>query len=125
MFKNISNNRAQSVMGEYVLTFFLVVAFMTSMTLYLKRALQSYVREARLEMGDVIENRTFGFYRGNIITQYEPYYINSAASVDRRLSSSDGLLPSPGFATGIYSKTFDESTTTQSRSETLPPQLAD
>jgi hypothetical protein len=125
MFKLLTNKKAQSVMGEYVLTFFIVVSFMTAMTIYLKRALQSYVRGGKVEMGSIVSSRTMGRYNGMTITEYEPYYLNSVAVVDRSLSSSESLAPSPGFSTGVFTKVFDESSTTQSKSETLPPLLAD
>mgnify|MGYP007077447480 CR=1 FL=1 len=125
MLRTINNNRAQSVMGEYVLTFFLVVAFMTAMTLYLKRSLQGYVRDAKNQMGNVVENRAAGFYTGPVYTEYEPYYTNSMAAVSRSLGQTDRLAPSPGFTTGIFSKTFNERTDSQIKSDVLPPKLAD
>ena len=124
MLRIISNKKAQAIMGEYVVTFFLVIGFMTAMTVYLKRALQSYVRDARLEMGAVVQNRTTGvFFVGNIFTEYEPYYLNQRSVVNR----SGGTVQSlgPGGTTGVYRKDFGEQTRTQSISNTIPPQLAD
>ena len=124
MIQKLSNKRAQAVMGEYVLTFFIIITVMTTMTIFLKRTLQGRIRDARSEMGNIVATRAGGLYTGLITTHYEPYYVNTVATVDRDSVSMQGLRESPGFSSGIFNQVFDERTIMNSVSVTAPPQLA-
>jgi hypothetical protein len=94
------------------------------MTLYLKRAIQGRYRDARKAMSDVIATRAAGQYIGNFYIEYEPYYLNTTAVVSRAVGSTERLITSPGFSSGIYNKEFSEWSETRSNSTTTPPQLA-
>lgn len=124
MINILSNKKAQAVMGEYVMTFFLIIAVMTTMTVFLKRTLQGRIREAKGEMRNIVATRSGGIFTGEIHTQYEPYYVNTVATVDRFSASVQRLRESPGFTSGIFSQEFDEGTVTRSRSTTTPPPRA-
>jgi len=110
-------------MGEYVVTFFLIIGIMSAMTLYLKRALQGRIRDAKVAMGNIVETRAGGQWVGNFYTEYEPYFINTAATVSRTMTSGQNLRS--GASSGIFSQTFNEATSVQAVSDTAPPQLAD
>lgn len=122
MFKYLKTNKAQAVMGEYVLVFFVVVGLVTAMTVYFKRAVQARVFDARNAMFNIVLNRTAGYYTGNLYGEYEPYYASTESTVVRSADTTTGLLP--GGTTGIFQKTFDEVTAVQTHSETAPPKDA-
>src|SRR3989338_9576767 len=77
-------NKAQAVMGEYVLVFFLAIGMATAMTIYFKRGVQARIFDARNAMLNIVVNRTAGYYTGNIQIGYEPYYGNTVSTVSRR-----------------------------------------
>lgn len=60
-------------MGQYALVFFVVIAAVTAMTIYVRRGLQGRIRDARTHMIDTIKTRAD---IGDIPLAYEPYYIN-------------------------------------------------
>ena len=115
-------NKAQAVMGEYVLVFFLAIGMATAMTIYFKRGVQARIHDARDAMLNIVVNRTAGYYTGNIQIGYEPYYGNTVSTVVRRENTTTNLLP--GATTGIFRKTFDEVTAVETFSETAPPRGA-
>ena len=122
MLRYLKTTKAQIVMGEYVLVFFVVVGMVTAMTVYFKRAVQARVVGARDKMFNIVLNRTAGYYTGNIYREYEPYYANTESSVARSGDTKTELLP--GLTTGSFRKTLDEVTAVQTRSETAPPRDA-
>src|SRR6185503_530218 len=121
MFKKITNIKGQMVFGEYVLTFFIVISMMLGMTLYLKRALQAKLRDAKLGMVSVVQSRAAGQYIKQARTEYEPYYVNTSSTVDRDSSSVQRLTISPGFSSGIFDMQIDESTDIKTTSNTVSP----
>ena len=122
MLRRLMDNKAQAVMGEYVLTFFLVVGAVTAMTIYFKRTVQARMFGARNMMLNVVLNRTQGYYTGDILIAYEPYYANTASTVVHSSDTTTNLLP--GTTTGVFQKTTDEITAVQTQSETAPPKDA-
>lgn len=123
MLKQIRNKQAQAVMGEYVLVIFLVIAGIVSMAIYFKRAVQARIHDARDYMVSEVRTRTAGEYDGDLYLEYEPYYINTAATVTRDASDTKSLAP--GASSGIFQKIFDETTSVQASSETAPPREFD
>lgn len=122
MLRYLKTNKAQAVMGEYVLVFFVVMGMATAMTIYFKRAIQARIFDARNTMMNIVFNRTRGYYSGNIYYEYEPYYGNTVSTVARRENATTELLP--GATTGIFRKTFDDVTAVQTQSQTAPPKDA-
>ena len=95
MLKSIKTNKGQAVMGEYVLTFFLVIGVMTAMTIFLKRAVQARIRDSRQYMDTVVLSETAGVYVArNYQQQYEPYYLNTVGMVSRNSTSRKVLSAS-------------------------------
>ena len=119
MLRNLNNRRAQAAVGEYVLTIFLVLAVVTGMTVYWKRAIQGRIHDARDYMVNSVRQRTAGSFTGDLYLHYEPYYTNTSATVSRSVDHTSRLLP--GMSSGIYRKTINESTAMQIISETAPP----
>lgn len=119
MLRNLNNRRAQAAVGEYALVIFLVLAVVTGMTIFWKRAIQGRIHDARDYMVDSVRQRTAGSFNGDLYLHYEPYYTNTSATVSRSAEHTSRLLP--GMSSGIYVKTIDESTAAQIISETAPP----
>ncbi len=92
------------------------------MTIYLKRAIQARIFDARNTMLNMVLNRTQGYYGGNIQIGYEPYYGNTESTVVRQEDTRTNLLP--GGTTGIFNKTIDEMTTIRTQSTTAAPKDA-
>ena len=124
MLKGLRNNKAQAMMLEYSLIFFLVVGMITAMSLYFKRSMQARIRDARVYMFKTVQNRTAGYYDGNLYVEYEPYYTNTVAMVARSELGNSTLLPSPGKSSGIFRKLFTEETDVTTISITAPPRNA-
>lgn len=108
------------VMSEYALTFFIVVAAMAGMSLFMKRALQGRIRDAQQSMVATINARTTNYVKTPFF-QYEPYYMNTSSVVDKDLSTTQTVGPSPGFSSGVFGQTWDESTEVRSTSNTISP----
>ena len=122
MLRYFKTNKAQAVIGEYVLVFFLAIGMVTAMTIYFKRAVQARIHDARDAMLNIVINRSAGYFSDDIQIEYEPYYGNTVSTVVRRENTTTNLLP--GATTGIFRKTSDEVTAVQTRSETAPPKDA-
>lgn len=124
MLRAIRTNKAQAVLGEYVLVLFLVAGMITAMGIYIRRALQARVFGARTVMLNTVIQRAQPFYpqdlRDEILIGYEPYYGNTVASIDASTDSTFNLLQG-----GASVKTVNDVTRVISLSETAPPRDAD
>ena len=112
------NNRAQTVMPEYVLLFLLATVTIVVMTVYTQRALQARLRDAQVLM----INKARDAADKDIPYQYEPYYGRVASLVGRAENSTSRL--EPGGSSGIFTKYINETTSVQSQSDQLPPAFA-
>lgn len=119
MLKALRNKKAQAVMGEYVVVIFLVMAVLTGMTVYFKRALQARIHDARDYMIGEVRTRTAGQFNGNLYKEYEPYYSNSASQIYRLGQDETRLLP--GGSSGVFEKYYNEMTAIRTNSTTLSP----
>jgi hypothetical protein len=119
MLKSLKNTKAQAMMGEYAVVIALAMAVLMTMGVFVRRAIQARIHDARDYMVSEVRNRTLGLFNGNLYKEYEPYYINTAAEVTRSHTDTSGLLP--GGSSGIFLKTFDETTSATISSETAPP----
>jgi len=130
MLRTINNIRAQAIMGEYVLVFFMVAAVMTAMTVFFKRAVQGRIRDARVGMELIIANHLEAegyplYWTGNMRTHYEPYYANSSSLISRDTRKETQLFATPGFSSGLFLKIINEASSTKTLSNTAPPKDAD
>ena len=110
-------------MGEYVMVIFLVLAVVTGMTIYFKRAVQARIHDTRDYMVSEVRVRTAGEFDGDLYKEYEPYYSNVTAVVARSADYTTRMLP--GASSGIFRKTINETTRVQSLSQTAPPREFD
>ena len=85
------NNKGQSSLPEYVVTFFVVIAAAVTMTIYIQRSLQAKTRDARDHMFSAAAKEcdadcraAAGISGNGIPREYEPYYgyINSQTRRD-------------------------------------------
>jgi len=115
---NIGYRRAQ-VLSEYAITFFLIVAVISAMSVYVKRALQGRIYEARNTM-----IRTVNAVSGNVAVplEYEPYYVQTQSEVKR--DSTENAMLLGGETPGVAIKDFLEKTQAQTNSVQLPPKEA-
>lgn len=124
MFKIIRTNKAQAVLGEYVLVLFLVAGMITAMGIYFRRAIQARIFDARTTMLNTVIQRAQPYYPQDLSNEirvgYEPYYGNVASTVGYRTDSTSRLLQG-----GASVKTINDTTTVVSQSETAPPRDAD
>jgi len=122
MLRALKNRNAQAVMGEYVVVIFLVMAVLTGMTVYFKRAVQARIYDARNYMIGEVRVRTAGLFNGNLYKEYEPYYANVASTLYRTMDDRTTLMSSgPAASSGIFRKVYNEETAARSNSLTLPP----
>ena len=113
------NQRPAQVISEYAITFFLIVAVISAMSLMVKRALQGRIFEARNTMIRTV-NAVAG--PGGVPLEYEPYYVETRSEVNRGSTESDLLFG--GESPGIAGKNFLEKTEVHTNSVQLPPKEA-
>ncbi len=120
MFSKLKKNRAQATLTEYMVMIFIVVGVMTSMSTFIKRALQGRIYDARNFSVNLIKEQTEGKYDGPIYYAYEPYYANSSSLIDSKESTTSKL-----YRGGNSIREFDSDIITTTQSETAPPKMAD
>lgn len=120
MFSKLKKNRAQATLTEYMVMIFIVVGVMTSMSAFIKRALQGRIYDARNFSVNLIKEQTEGKYDGPIYYAYEPYYANSTSFIDSKEATTSKLLRG-----GNSIREFDSDIITTTQSETAPPKMAD
>ena len=135
MLRKMNGRKGQANFGEYVLILFLVVGAASAMSVYLRRAVQARIRDAghfvstsaastANYIGQIPDPDVFGGFTGNVYYQYEPYYLNTASTINSRTTQTDRLESSIGTTSGIFTKDIDEETSTQTESVTAAPGLA-
>ena len=95
MLIHFRQRQGQSVMGQYAIVFFVVIATISVMTVYVRRGLQGRIYDAKKYM---IDNISAGA-KVTVAQEYEPYYTNR---VSDRLSKQGETV---GFQGGQYSHT--------------------
>ena len=135
-YMDIRCRKGQAVVPEHVVVFFIVVAALTAMTVYVKRALQARVRDSNIYMVNVASNacaqaeagRTAAwnvdcqgaanFQNGQLRPEYEPYYGMVNSDVQR------GYSETQGFNGPLFTKQFTDNRTTATTSVQRPPENA-
>jgi hypothetical protein len=127
----LKNRRAQTILPEYVLVFFIAVAAMVSISIYGQRALQARQRDARIHMLNVASKgcdkdcqQAAGLKSGQIPQEYEPYYGEVSSIVNRKQDEKKGILATGVGTTGIFRKVTSNSTEVTSNSVQKPPKDA-
>jgi hypothetical protein len=130
VLRRLRKRKAQANIGEYVLIMFVTIGFISAISLYVRRALQARIYDAR----NLIKNADcFGCVNipggkafapvnmlGNIDIQYEPYY---TLAVSNRTAQYDGDAElAKDTTTGqFYKRSFNSTGIADSVSLTLPP----
>jgi hypothetical protein len=118
MLKRFRNNSGQSIGAELVITFVVVALAISMMSVYVRRAMQGRVRDfvvyTRDEASNALANSDGYLYA--VALQYEPYYINSVATVGQEASDTSTIA-----ANGEYTKTFSQTRSADSTSQQLAP----
>jgi len=109
------NNKGQSILSEYVMIFFVVIAAATAMTVFVQRAFEARVHDAKdyaidsLTSSGACDANCLQATGGNIAHEYEPYYTASVASVLQNQQEGTGLTPGNAQITGtIFNKATSE-----------------
>ncbi len=130
MFKT-SSQKGQSILPEYVVMFFFVIAAMVSMTVYVQRGLQARQRDAKAyfmktasdacKQADAASGGKLdcagaaSIGTGNFAREYEPYYGDVASKVSRDSTDSKRMLG------GIARTTSNRVTEATTNSAQQPP----
>ncbi len=128
MARGISGKKGQSSLPEYVVTFFIVIATVVAMTVYIQRSIQAKVKDSRDYMVGLASGECGSDCRaaarisgGSIPHEYEPYYGKVDSQVSRNSNVWTGLA---GGTNRQFYKRAVENVETTSNSEQLPPQAA-
>jgi hypothetical protein len=119
MLRCLKEKKAQAIMGEYAMLFFLVMATVIAMMVYFKRAIQVRIYEAHNYMVEQAQSRTAGDFNGTFYKEYEPYYANTSAIVTRDINEETYL--DEGASSGIFRKDYNTTISVAVNSETAPP----
>lgn len=128
----LASRRGQTILPEYVVGFFLVIAALVAMSLYVQRTLQARVRDAKLYMVDRASSAcaqvdalsggqtnclgAAGAVNGHINAEYEPYYTQVSSLVDRSQNQQKSVELGSTFR-----KLYNQSTQINGYSVQLPP----
>lgn len=114
----LKNNRGQGVAAEYAILFLAIVAGITVMTTYAKRALQGRIHDARNYMYRQVNAtyRSEGFYPDPahvLPSGYQPYYQHTKTDKDENTitSQSDIVQAGQGAISGSSVNSTVRSTT--------------
>ncbi len=118
----VKKNRAQ-VISEYAGIIFLILAVITAVSVFLKRALQANIRDARNYMITQV-NSTYaatqsGTTPSGISYEYEPYYVEQNSEISSRVDDQADFTRGAG--AGKATTSYNETTEATSTSRQLPP----
>jgi len=126
------NNKGQSILSEYVMIFFVVIAALVAMTSFIQRGLEARVHDARNYMINSVANSAVCDANclqapgGKISYEYEPYYSQLIADVYQNSQESTGDARGKAWSIGaVYTKATNDATKSISKSIQLPPACAD
>ncbi len=135
------NHRGVATMAEYAVTFFLVIALVMAMAVYIQRTLQGRMRDARIYMvetassacgSDCLNATGLSADSTTIGMQYEPYYIQTNAVIsrqDQNVKTLEGVgyydsQGIPRFGTGIFRAQTNAQNQAAANSNQLAPAAA-
>ena len=128
MARAATNNKGQSSLPEYVVTFFVVVAAGVAMTTYIQRSLQAKMKDGRDYMIALAGNECDDACRAaakingsGIPGEYEPYYGRVDSHITRNSNANAALT---GGENRWFYRNTGENTVIDSASEQLPPKDA-
>jgi hypothetical protein len=115
------NKKGQSLVVEYGITFFLVLALLTSISVYVRRVLQARTRDALYFMANTVKE----VHPDNGYFQYEPYYANMiSVRVEDSVETTQefGALP---IGAGIIQRDLGKNVRSMTNTWQAPPAFAD
>ena len=122
------NKKGQSIMSEYVMIFFMVIAAVAAMTVYVQRGFEARIHDARNYMIDSVINSSacdancMQAAGGNIFYEYEPYYALTLASTQHNDKDSSTSTNGAAISIGaIYTKYLNEDSNGTVTSTQAPP----
>jgi len=124
------NNKGQSVISEYVMIFFVVIAAAVAMTVFVQRSFEARVHDARNFLinsaNSACDANCLQATGGTSIPyEYEPYYQQSAAIAGKYENDAKGEWPGNAQVIGvIYKRSTNEQNNVVSTSNQLPPVCA-
>ncbi len=118
-----SSTRAQ-VFVEYAFVIVIIVSVISAMAVYVRRALQARIWDARNTMIKTVADNYNGVANTTILNEYEPYYSQAETEAVNDSGERASLLGGGGTTTGVFSKDFDSTIGVQTNSEQLPPREA-
>jgi hypothetical protein len=130
----VMNKKGQAILSEYVMVFFVVIAAAVAMTLFVQRALEARIHDARDFMIDSVTNsgacdanclNAAGLTGNQIPYEYEPYY--SVAISNSQQNQQDFTSAQPGSAQAIgaiYNRSLSDNSQAGSFDCQLPPECA-
>ena len=132
MARTAVNNRGQAFLSEHVVTFFIVIAAVTAMTIFIQRSIQGKIKDSRDYMVGLAAGQCDADCQaasGGITREYEPYYANAASAVIRNSEHKIGLVGGTEIVNGqrrLFSAQIaaNEAAETFSDSQQLPPKDA-
>ena len=131
MAQIMTGNKGQSSLPEYVVTFFIVIATVVAMTVYIQRSLQAKTKDARDYMVGLAAGEcgpdcraAAGISGSGIPREYEPYYGRVDSRTSRNSSVSANLIGGTDRTDRQFYKNTEETVETTSTSSQLPPGAA-
>ena len=128
------NNKGQTILSEYVMIFFVVIAAAVAMTTFVQRGLEARIHDTRNFMINTVTNsgacdanclNAAGVTGNQIPYEYEPYYTVSDANVAQNQQDFTGATTGSAQVLGaIYYKGSNEATQAISNGTQLPPGCA-
>ena len=119
------NNKGQTILAEYVMIFFIVIAALVAVTALVQRSLQARIHDARNFVIDSANNACDANCQqatgGSISQEYEPYYTQMTAQTQHQEGTTDGVRPGNAQSLGsVYTRQTNETTQMSSTSYQLP-----
>lgn len=121
-----TGRKGQMIASEYVITLFIVVAVISGLSVFFRRAVQGRIRDAHNSMLNIVRDRIGAQYAGNsVYIQYEPYYRVTDSESTVANNNQKQVLPSYPLSSGLYRSNPNEQSLRISNTTTLPPVNAD
>ncbi len=122
-FRSENRLRAQ-VFVEYAFVIVIIVSVISAMAVYVRRALQARIWDARNSMIKTVADNYNGVANYTILNEYEPYYSQAATEAANDSGERASLLGGGSTTTGVFLKDFNSTIDVQTNSEQLPPRDA-
>ena len=107
MLIRFRQHQGQTIIGQYALVFFVAIATITAMTIYVRRGIQARIYDAETYALKAIKTGA----NVSVLAQYEPYYTNRTS--DKKADQKDET----GFTRGRYSLSSSQNTVVNGKSK--------